>query len=165
MRSILVLGSAVSLLASAACGGSRAPAGPPPPPFHRPVVALREVRMAGLGITGGTVDVVLNVSNPNGYDLYQPRVAYRVMMGDVQLGSGVHDSDLELAAGDSALVAFPVKFTYLSIGRAGREMLDMGTVDYRVIGEITVGTPYGRYSFPYDRNGRFASLMAMRFPR
>ena len=165
MRKLLALGAAASLLATAACGGSRAPAGPPPPPFHRPVVALRDVRMAGLGITGGSVDVVLNVWNPNDYGLQSPRVEYDIYAGNVRLGSGVHDSDLYVESGDSVLVAFPVKFTYLSIGRAGRQLLDMGTVDYRVLGDITVGTPYGRYTFPYDRNGRFASLMAVKLPR
>ena len=121
--------------------------------------------MAGLGITGGSVDVVLSVWNPNFYGLQSPRVAYEIFAGDVRLGTGVYDSDIYVESGDSVQVAFPVKFTYLSIGRAGRQMLDMGTVDYRVLGDITVGTPYGRYTFPYDRNGRFASLMALKFPR
>lgn len=165
MRKLLVFGATISLAAAVGCGGKRAPAGPPPPPFDRPEIALREVRVAGLGITGGSLDVVLNVWNPNHYGLQSPRVAYRIMTGDVQLGSGVHDSDIYIEGGDSALVAFPVKFTYLSIGRAGREMLQMGTIDYRVLGDIDVDTPYGRYRFPYDRTGRFASLMALKLPR
>ena len=165
MRKLLLVGATLSIAAAAACGGSRAPAGPPPPPFYRPAVALREVRVAGLGITGGSLDVVLNVWNPNDYGLQSPRVAYRIMTGDVKLGSGVHDSDIFIDGRDSALVAFPVRFTYLSIGRAGREMLEMGTIDYRVLGDIDVDTPYGRFRFPYDRTGRFASLTAMRIPR
>lgn len=164
MRKLLLFGASASILAAAACGGSRAPAGPPPPPFYRPTVALREVRVAGFGITGGSLDVVLNVWNPNGYGLQSPRVAYRIMTGKVQLGSGVYDSDIFIDSRDSALVAFPVNFSYLSIGRAGREMLETGSVDYRVLGDIDVDTPYGRWSFPYDRTGRFASLTAVRLP-
>ena len=165
MNKLFVLGITTAILAVApGCGGSRAPAGPPPPPFYRPTVALREVRLAGLGITGGSMDVVLNVWNPNGYGLQSPRVEYRIMTGDIKLGSGVHDSDIFIESRDSALVSFPVNFSYLSIGRAGREMLNSGTVDYRVLGDIDVDTPYGRYTFPYDRNGRFASLTAVRLP-
>jgi hypothetical protein len=31
-------------------------------------------------------------------------------------------------------------------------------VNYRVLGDVTVGTPIGSFTIPYDRTGRFSTL-------
>ena len=48
---------------------------------------------------------------------------------------------------------FAVLMTSVAFGAAA-----VGTVSYRMVGRISVGTPYGRLSAPYDRSGRFAPL-------
>lgn len=152
--------AALGLFALACGGGSgnrvREPA--PTIPFTQPDVALRNVQLRGLGLTGGALDLDLHVVNPNDYALEAPRVAYRVFVGDVELAEGVTDLDMTVATGDSAMVHVPASVGYLSMTRAGREMLGTGVANYRVRGRITVGTPYGRVTFPYDRVGRFAPM-------
>ena len=74
MRNVFIAVALVAILAALACASS---GGPPPPPFYRPTVSLRDVKVGGVGITGGSVDVMLNVYNPNVYDLETPRVSYR----------------------------------------------------------------------------------------
>src|SRR4051812_19506143 len=153
--------AALGLLAFAGCGGGgttrvREPA--PTIPFTQPDVALRNVQLRGLGITGGALDLDLRVANPNEYALESPRVAYRVFVGDVELAEGVTDLDMTVAIGDSAVVHVPASVGYLSMTRAGREMMGTGVANYRVRGRITVGTPYGRVTFPYDRVGSFAPM-------
>ncbi|MGH7663094.1 MAG: LEA type 2 family protein [Gemmatimonadaceae bacterium] len=162
MRSLLLAAAVASVAASIACGSSRHDPPEPLPPFDQPAVSLRDVRLAGVGITGGSMDLELGVYNPNFYDLEQPRVTYRVFVDDTELGDGIYDADVTVLAEDSATVTMPMSFSYLSVGRAGRALLDRGAVNYRVIGHITVGTPYGRIRFPYDRVGRFATLTAQR---
>lgn len=160
LRRALAAAAATMLLAG--CGGSSggsAPA-PPPIPFDQPEVALRDVHVRGIGLTGGSVDVTLRVYNPNDYDLTAPRVGYRVLVGDALVARGLMDLDVVVPSHDSATVRIPASFGYGALGRAGREMLDTGSAPYRVLGRITVGTPYGRLSFPYDRVGNFAPLGA-----
>lgn len=150
---------ALALLgALAGCGGGRPRQASSPIPFTRPDVALRNVRLRGVGLTGSTLDLDLRVVNPNGYALEEPRVSYRVYVGDVQLAQGWTDLDLTVPQGDSAIVRVPASVGYVAIQRAGRELLGTGAAAYRVLGRITVGTPYGRVSFPYDRVGRFATI-------
>jgi hypothetical protein len=36
--------------------------------------------------------------------------------------------------------------------------MNTGTVNYRVVGDITVGSSMGTFTLPYDRTGRFSSL-------
>jgi hypothetical protein len=34
----------------------------------------------------------------------------------------------------------------------------MGSVEYRVLGDVTVATPAGQFTRPYDQRGRFTTL-------
>ena len=51
-----------------------------------------------------------------------------------------------------------MNFTYAGIGSAGRSLLNTGSVNYRVTGDFTVGTPLGNFTRPYDRTGRYTAL-------
>lgn len=159
MRKLATLLSTATIAITAACGGSRAPAAYVPPiPFDEPSVAIRDVKLAGAGLTGGSMDIVLSVYNPNDYDVQAPRLSYKLYVGDTQLSDGYYDANISLRARDSATVRIPATFSYLTAKRAGMSVASSGTVDYRMLGRISVGTPYGRLSAPYDRMGRFAPL-------
>ncbi len=126
--------------------------------FREPVVTLKEFNITGLGLTGGSVDVVLSVYNPNGYSLDAASMTYRVDVDSVQLGAGELDGKFMVSEQDSSLVRLPVRFTYAGLGAAGRSLITSGTVNYRVRGDITVGTPLGSFTRPYDRTGRYSSV-------
>ena len=159
MRRPIALALSTTLAALAACGGNGTPREAPPPiPFTQPDVALRNVQLRGVGLTGSALDLDLRVDNPNDYALRAPRVSYRVYVGDVQLAEGITDLALTVPEGDSALVRVPATVGYAALQQAGRQLLGTGAAPYRVLGRITVGTPYGRVTFPYDRVGRFATL-------
>lgn len=123
--------------------------------FAEPLVELHDVRIVGLGIDGGNVDVVLSVYNPNRYSLDATRMTYRVDVDSVQLGNGALDSRFVVPSGDTSMVRLPIRFTYRGLGEAGRQLLSTGSVNYRVRGDFTVVTPIGNFTRPYDRTGRF----------
>lgn len=127
--------------------------------FENPVVHLRDVRVRGVGLTGGSLDVLLSVYNPNHYRLDATRLTYRVALaGDsITLASGALDSKFTVNDKDSTVVTIPVTFTYAGIGAAGRSLLNTGAVDYHVLGDVTVGTPAGHFTVPYDQTGRFTT--------
>jgi LEA14-like dessication related protein len=154
--------AAAAMLAAATALACASAGGPPPPPFYRPAVYLRDVKLGGVGITGGSLDVLLNVFNPNDYGLEAPRVRYRVYVDTVPVARGVYDSDLLLESKDSVKLRVPASFSYLGLGQAGRALLNTGSLNYRVVGDITVSTPYGRYTFPYDRSGWYSALTGAR---
>lgn len=139
--------------------------GAPRAPYYRPTVAVQEVKFAGVGLTGGAVDIVLAIHNPNEYALHSPRVTYRLSIDDVHLASGSYRyDDIVIGVGDSARVRLPVSFSYTSLGMRSRAVMNRGTMDYRVAGELSVYTTHGRYSSSYDRWGRIAPML-VRGPR
>ena len=127
--------------------------------FVEPVVTLKNVRLAGLGLQGGNIDVVLNVYNPNGYRLDATQVNYRLLIGNgIDVASGTITDRLTVQENDSTELTIPVQFTYRGIGEAGRQLLNSGAVDYRVTGDVAVGTPVGSFTVPYSSTGRFSAF-------
>jgi LEA14-like dessication related protein len=126
--------------------------------FKEPVVSFRELRLNGVGLTGGNLDVLLSVYNPNGFKLEGTRLTYRLMVDQTPLGEGTVDERFSVQKGDSTVVRLPVSFTYSGIGAAARQLMQSGAVPYRVTGDITVATPLGNFTRPYDRTGRFSTF-------
>jgi LEA14-like dessication related protein len=153
MRRVMIGAAAAAMALSAGCSmlGKAA--------FQQPVVNLRDVSVQGVGLTGGQLAVKLNVYNPNGYRLDATRLSYSVAVGDdVNLATGVLDSQFTVQSGDSTVVTIPVSFTYAGIGAAGRQLLNQGAVPYRVNGDVTVGTVVGNFTVPYSSTGRFTAF-------
>jgi LEA14-like dessication related protein len=127
--------------------------------FTQPVVIFRDVRVRGVGLQGGTVDVVLRVANPNPYALTATRATYQLLTGDsVEVGRGTAAQSYTVAARDSADVTLPLEVSWRGLRDAGRAALAGGAVPYRVVGTITADTPSGTHDFPIDARGRFAAL-------
>lgn len=127
--------------------------------FSEPVVRFNNVAVTGIGLSGGSVDVVLSVYNPNGFNLNALSFTYRVDIDSVQLGAGQLADKFVVQKGDSTLIRLPIAFTYAGIGAAGRQLLQAGTVPYRVRGDITVSTPLGNFTRPYDQTGRYSAQL------
>jgi LEA14-like dessication related protein len=132
--------------------------------FEEPVVHLKDVKLRGVGITGGNLDVVLSVYNPNHFRLDATRLTYTVSMaGDsVKVADGALDSRFTVQDRDSTAVTIPVSFTYAGLGAAGRSLMNTGAVNYRVSGDVTVGTPIGNFTRGYSSTGRFTTTGAAR---
>jgi LEA14-like dessication related protein len=127
--------------------------------FKQPVVHLRDVRVRGIGLTGGSLDVVLGVYNPNHYRLDATHLTYEVLLNSdsVTLATGAVDKQFTVNDNDSTVVTIPVNYTYRGIGAAERTLAKTGAVDYHVRGEVTVGSTIGHYTVPYSSTGRFTT--------
>lgn len=126
--------------------------------FGTPVVELKDVRLKGIGIQGGSMDLVLDVYNPNNYRLDTSRLTYRLMVDTGSIASGAIDKLVTLEAKKKTEVILPVTFSAKELFGAAKMITQMGSLDYTVKGELTVATPFGSYTRPYEGRGRFDSL-------
>jgi LEA14-like dessication related protein len=140
------------LLATAACASlGRAS-------FQEPLVTFKDARITGLGVAGGSLEIVLDVYNPNKFRLEGTRLTYRVVVDSTEFGDGAYTTRFGVDEGATNEVRLPLSFTYRGVGAAGRALTQTGTVQYRVIGDFTVATPLGSFTRPYDQTGRFSTL-------
>ena len=151
-RGIALAAAAVAFAATAGCStlGKQA--------FAQPVVSLTDVQVASLGLMGGNLNVKLNVYNPNGYRLDATKLTYRLLVDSTQLGNGVVDSRFTVQDKDSTTVTIPVQFNWAGLGARVRSIFNTGAVNYRVSGDVTVGTPVGNFTIPFSQTGRYNTL-------
>ena len=155
MRKFLLVASAVLVASACSTLGKQV--------FAEPQVNFRDVKINGLGLTGGSLDIVLSVYNPNEFRLDATKLTYRLLVGDsIQFGDGVLNSQFTVQEKDSTLVRLPLSFTYSGIGAAGRQLLQTGSVNYTVAGDVTVATPLGNFTRPYRGTGTFNTLSGTR---
>lgn len=127
--------------------------------FREPRVELRDVRVVGIGVTGGQLEVTLGVHNPNNYRIDANRLTYRVFVSDtVPLAEGAMDNRATVQAGDSTILRLPVGFSYAGLGAAARQLLQTGIVAYRVTGDVTVASVVGNFTVPFSSAGRYSTL-------
>jgi LEA14-like dessication related protein len=152
MRKYVVTALAAAAVVGAGCAslGRRV--------FEEPVVSFKGVQINGLGMSGGALDVLLGVYNPNGFDLNATRLTYRLMVDSTELGTGAIDQRFTVQDNDSTTVRLPINFKYAGLGEAGRQLLGSGTLNYRVLGDVTVSTPLGNFTRPFDQTGRYTAL-------
>jgi LEA14-like dessication related protein len=126
--------------------------------FKEPIVHFTDARITGLGITGGSLEVKLSLYNPNKFKLDGTRLTYKLMVDSVTFGTGALADRFTVQEKDSTIVTLPLQFSYAGVGEAGRQLMNTGSVNYRVLGDVTVGTPLGNFTRPYDQTGRFSTL-------
>lgn len=126
--------------------------------FKEPIVSFKDMKVRGLGLTGGSLDAYLSIYNPNGFTLNATRLTYNAMVGQNQLGTGVVNSAFAVQSGDSTTIRIPIDFTYAGIGAAAQQMMQSGAVPYTITGDVTVATPLGSFTRPYTGTGRFTAF-------
>jgi hypothetical protein len=109
MRKLAEIGVVLTTLVVilAACGSSV---------FKQPQVTLEGVQIGGLGLTGGTLMVHLEIINPNRFALNANQLDYELALRDprepndtvwVDFASGIYDVPFTVAAGDTAASRSP----------------------------------------------------------
>lgn len=126
--------------------------------FKEPIVHFQSARLTGVGVTGGALEVSLSVYNPNGFSLDATRFTYQVLVDSTPLGGGELADQFAVQENDSTIIKLPISFTFSGLGAAGRQLMQTGTVNYTVRGDLTVGTPIGRFTRPYEQHRRFSTL-------
>jgi LEA14-like dessication related protein len=124
--------------------------------FEQPDLVFRGIRVNSIGFEGASVDILVDVYNPNSYRLGLERFSYDLAIENVHWGLGVTDSPLSVDARNSAALRLPLEVSWSRLGEAGREALKTGSVNYGVSGELTVATTLGSVRVPYSKTGRFS---------
>jgi LEA14-like dessication related protein len=126
--------------------------------FQNPVVELKDVRVKGIGLQGGSLDVVLEVLNPNDYRIDASHVSYTVFADSIQVATGEVTKLVTLENKKTSTIVLPVNFSFREIQQAAGILLQRGSVDYTVQGDFTLATPFGSITRPYKSKGRYDTL-------
>jgi len=153
LRSSIVVVAAFAVAACASMGRSM---------FATPIVELKDVRMKAIGFQGGSLDIILDVTNPNDYRLDATRFTYNLFVDTSRVAFGEIKQTATLEAHKKTAVVVPVSFSINELIRATKLMSKTGGVDYHVTGEVTAATPGGSFTRPYKGDGHFDNIGSLK---
>lgn len=122
--------------------------------FREPDVRLDRVIVRGVNLTGATLDLVVDVHNPNQFDLRGTSLRLGFDVEGTHLGDVEYPDAFTVDRGDTTQLTLPLRFGWAGVGSAVRAALGYGEIPYTMKGEIAVQTPFGRWAVPFTRNGR-----------
>jgi LEA14-like dessication related protein len=125
-----------------------------PGSFKDPDVNLQRAVVRGVGLTGGTMDLIIGVYNPNSFDLHGTKLQVGFDVQDSHVGDLEYASDFQVQQGDTTVLTLPVTFNWSGIAGAARAALGSGDIPYTLKGQLTIATPFGDRKVPFTRQGR-----------
>ena len=111
--------------------------------FSDPDVQLKQINITGLGLTGGTLDLVFDVYNPNSYRLRSTRVEVALDLEQTHFGDALLERPLDLSPENHSEVVMPVRFEWSGVGAGARALLTKQTVGFGITGRVLLSTPLG----------------------
>ena len=111
--------------------------------FQKPDVELQEINVTGLGLQGGTMDLVFDVYNPNDYRLRSTRLEVALELAGTDFGDALIDKPLDFSPVNHSRVVMPVRFTWAGVGAAARSLLESQELPYGLTGAVLLDTPVG----------------------
>ena len=111
--------------------------------FTEPDVTLQEIDVTGVGLTGGTFDLVFDVWNPNDYRLRSTRLEVGVDLEGTHFGDALLDRPLDLSPANHSRVVVPVRFAWTGLGAGAKALLTRRALGYAVTGRVFLDTPLG----------------------
>ena len=144
MRTVFLLA-----LGLAACG----PGGVSPADLLQPDVRLHHLALRNVGLSGGTLDLVIAFHNPNPVTLKGVGLTAGLDIEGNHFGDVAMTNPFSLAGRDTTLLTVPLTFRWSGLAGAARSVLDFGAVNYAINGKFTVNAP-ARASFDVPFSGQ-----------
>lgn len=141
--------AALLLCTAAACSSA----------LRQPEVRLESVSIGGVGLRGATLYADVEVRNPNRFSLETRQLNYDLQLPDpensgawVSFAQGTIDERVRVGSNSSTTIRVPIQFRYDDAGGAIRSIMDSGTFNYRVRGDVRLTEPVGR-TIPFSKTG------------
>ena len=111
--------------------------------FSEPTVELKQINITGFGLSGGTLDLVFDVYNPNAYRLRSTRVEIGLDLEGRHFGDALLERPLDLSPTNHSQVVVPVRFEWAGVGAGAKALLLRQAIGYGVTGAVLLDTPLG----------------------
>jgi len=121
--------------------------------FEEPTVELDSVEITGLGLSGVSMNVWLDVFNPNDFVIGATRIEADLQLEETHFGSALLEEDVEIAPASHTRVRIPASFTWDGIGAGVRALLVNGVVDYQLESKLRVRTSLGARNLSFKSRG------------
>src|SRR3989454_6847367 len=121
--------------------------------FPEPDISLQEIEVTGIGLTGGTFNLVFDVYNPTDYRIRSPRLEVGIDLEGRHFGDALLDRPLDLSPTNHNRLVVPVRFEWAGLGAGAKALVTRQAVGYGLTGRVLVDTPLGERSVALKGTG------------
>ena len=121
--------------------------------FSEPDIQLQSIDVTGLGLSGGTMNLIFDAYNPNDYRLRSTRIELGLDLEGTHFGDAVLERPLDLSPQNHNQVVVPVRFEWAGVGAGARALLSRQVIHYGVTGAVLLDTPLGERRLGLHGNG------------
>lgn len=127
-----------------------------------PLLKLPSVRVASLtvqklNLTGATLNLRLQLNNPNSLDLLLQKINYNFMVNGNSWLNGISSSPQNLASHDNSYLNIPVSLNFLQMGQTVYQMISgQQEINYDLSGDLNLGSSnelLQNISLPFNQEG------------
>src|SRR5881396_190377 len=111
--------------------------------FQEPDVRLEAIHVTGLGLLGGTLDLVFDAYNPNDYRIRSTRLEVGIDLEGTHFGDALLERPLDLSPSNHSRVVVPVRFEWAGLGAGAKGLLTHKAVGFGLTGRVFLDTPLG----------------------
>ncbi len=111
--------------------------------FSEPDIQLKAIDITGLGLSGGTMNLIFDAYNPNDYRLRSLRMELGLDLEGTHFGDAVLEKPLDLSPQNHNQVVVPVRFEWAGAGAGARALLSRQAIRYGLSGAVLLDTPIG----------------------
>jgi LEA14-like dessication related protein len=147
---------AVLAMLSAACIGR----------VRAPIVELTGIRFGGIGLRGATLIAQLNIDNPNDFTIEADSITYEFEASSpgatenwTPVTKGTNTERIRIDEERKTAVEVPIELSYSGLSGPVRSIMDKGTFNYRVRGQVFLREPLRR-TVPFSEKGNLSFVGA-----
>jgi len=122
---------------------------------QKPDVVMTGVNLRGISTEGIALDLLVDVSNPNGFSAHIGELEYTVYLDDLEVAAGDQGGEVNVPAESTVEVAVPFTIAWEGMDRSLRKLLDGEEHRWRLKGRVEVAKGPLRRSFAFSERGRF----------
>jgi LEA14-like dessication related protein len=122
-----------------------------------PSVSLRSIDVRQLTLSGATLQLELEVDNPNAFTLMLDKLDYNLKLNGFNLGSGVVNKGMQVQQNGRGRVSLPLKFNFAQAGKGLYSVLLGQRVNYNLSGSMQASSSnpvLKSFHIPLDKQGK-----------
>jgi LEA14-like dessication related protein len=124
--------------------------------FTKPTVTYRELKLVDIDSKGMSLNLLLNVNNPNSYDITLDGYKYHFIILDLPLIKGEKKEIVQFPGKKSTDIQVPVRITYGEALGIIMKLPNPTSIPYQLEAGLDITTPVGTLTFPIATSGVIA---------
>ncbi len=130
--------------------------------INKPDVSFQHIIPTSVDRAGVDLEVALQVTNPNSFDLRLQSYSYNLQIAELPLSSGGNQATILFPSREPTVVRLPLHIHYAYLIELLKRHPDTAGIPYSISASLNIESPLGNHTVPVRHHGTFSIPEAYR---